>query len=1157
MIDIPRSAEGITKLLRSKGITTEQIIEITSNLSSLDFNFPNKEVFVLELIQDRWNDQKLVEYKKDYKIWELFNNMWCSIEDETVRKKLFKNLKFVPHMIQSLQLVDTNIVKFLNELYRTCSLINSSVTVDVTLDNGFKILSGALNLIQKVHANEKLETSCRLGLINELINLTDFENIPDVTTKISNSYCDILLLSTLKYMVKFEGKIGDDSIRRFTEYLGVFLFNNYFEPIKQLAKFIGKNKEMIDVDTSIVIFKKSITFLSKQNFVELEKIFTMLTCIHQTIAPELLKDLSMSKKSMSQEFLEDLLNKAKQKAQEEKLYDQVFWALITHILELDIEIGIKYSEQLMDLIRCQRTEHPEQSELLWKKIIICYTNAREYPKFLQEWELYCKKNNELSLFYLTNPDYTSIISQNITVLSLSQLNHILTRLIESVVSNATDVISKHTLEVCLQGLKHLSYVILPELQHILSKVFELDMGNNTSLWRIRFLIMEVYDNIIPQEQLELVSSDDYATLSKYVENPRDLFYYFFKLREYKTFNLSSIVEKFMNFVSDQTFKNEQRDVLEDVFTNWSSLVNIEFSKVQQEALMNLLLSEENIDILQTLFLDDNFFEESNLTYNLVNKLSSKFENDTAVSYMSWIPIQCFSKNIRIELINNLSSKSNTTLNDLNLINHLLEYPTFKSEIEMNLDLLYESTKLPDKIYQLENIVFERVWLNHISQSKDEVSSNFIKTSLKNITKNMGKDFKSYEIAYLVLKVSPSDMVKELNSVFIKKSSSKLSKSKDTNELIWFMGSLYTIFKKNDTSISEKVIRTVTSNIITATSSNIEKLDKRLLESSFLLYLTLTEGKLEYIFAQYMLLRCSGIESSRVLTGVEYAVSKCVQNDVDAFNTSFELVVTSLASEQNAYNKSLLELYNVQVHYLTKNNITGQQLFLKSLSNIYTYYDIYPNSRNVIVEVLESIKVLLVSKSWLFSQYSIELLLPMCLRITLFFLKDQSNSDDIFIATTKIVSNILLVHRVKISKRNHILNNFFCCYLELLSKNNNNELSMESAKALSRLIINFCEPSNVSTNQNSKKNNLDSKISLIRKSLRKDAPTLLIKYVHLSISHPFDLSIRKELTTCIYSIFDLLSKNEISLVNAVLDHSGKQYFKTVYADYTKTGKWRED
>lgn len=65
MTDIQQSAVTLTKLLRSKGATTDQVYSIVAQFQYIQFYFPNKEIFILELILHSWNDKSRVDFKSD------------------------------------------------------------------------------------------------------------------------------------------------------------------------------------------------------------------------------------------------------------------------------------------------------------------------------------------------------------------------------------------------------------------------------------------------------------------------------------------------------------------------------------------------------------------------------------------------------------------------------------------------------------------------------------------------------------------------------------------------------------------------------------------------------------------------------------------------------------------------------------------------------------------------------------------------------------------------------------------------------------------------------------------------------------------------------------------------------------------------------------
>lgn len=1160
-MDIPSSTDALTKLLRSKDTSIGEIFDIVSQFDHLDLYFPNKEVFVLELIGDRWNDQKLVAFKKDYRIWRLYSDMWVALGDEVILKKLFKHLKFVPHLIKTLQVVDSDISQFLYELKKTCLLVNSTLTIAVTLENANIIMGRILELLQRVPEEEYVRES-RNDLLDQIKTLTDINNVLEVTTKISTNYCNELLFPTIQYIARFGSETSDPGISFLTENLGRYLFSPSTDTVKLLEDFVAKKRNRFTPDVALVLFQKSISFMAKQNITQLEKIFSIIVELQPSLSAMLLKELSLSKKTMSQEFLENLLQNAIATASSDNLYDSDFWSLIFHVLDLDIEIGIQNTDQLLEIISKQKDAHKESTQLLLAKIVTCHSNAREFPQFLNKWESYCKHNGNSSLFLLTDPNFTETISRNISTLSIVQLKSIISQAITKIDKDCGNKTAIMVFKVVLRGLPRISYTILTELKGMFPKVFEIDVQKISELWEVRYLIMEVFDDIVPTETLESLDRETDAFINKSVV-PKELFFYFFKLREYKKFDISLIISKFMDFF--RTLDEQVRgQVIKEIFINWSTLINLTFPKDDLSYLINSLLSNEHIGLLDILFTDDNIFEEPNIMHCIVGKLSNSFENQIGLSYIGKIPLQCISKSIRIDLIDNISSKKLITEIDMQILNHVLANPTFKANIENNLDSLYYLMAQKINRMTYENEVFEKIWNNHLSQLKEEVTINFFENALKVLCEGIEKDefdVVYFQMAYLGLKTGNMHMFENLKTKFVQNSLrwiSEKSIKQNTPVLSWLLRCLYFVFKSDEKYIPQDAsMQLILSSITKMPAAILSHMEKDLIVSIFLLYSVLYMDDLEYLFAHYLVIREAGVDAELILPGIRGVINKSLKGNVDEFNNAFAITISSFGTDHHNYIEGLLELYEVQIECLNKDNIVGTHLFVKSISEFYTNSINFRCAKEGVLKILGTIQTLLISKSWLFSQYCIEMMFPMCLNLIILYVKSPNDSDDIFVSTTKLISNVLFVHRVKLSSRHHLVNALLCEYLELLSTYKSTLSTARSARSLSRLISNFCEPANILKTQASKRNDLTSKMSILKRSLRKYLPVLLVKYIYLSISSGFDPLVRKELTNAMYSVFDLLSPNEIALLNGALDNAGREYFRSLYASYKKMGKWHAD
>lgn len=1154
-MEIPQSAEGVSKLLRSKNITTHQIYEIVSEIfdSNTDIYFPNKEVFVLELIVDRWNDQKQLEFKLDYRIWELFNRMWKLLASDSHRKKIFKNLKFVPHLIQTLSSIENDTDLYINVFLETITLLNSCLTVEVSTENENKIIGSTLRLLLK---SGVVELQFRNRLIREVTTFTNFTRNRETNPKIATAFVMELFLPTLQYITLFPSDEHDESTKTLTAYIGRFLFSEQIDCTKQLEKFISAYGQELSVETITTLFRTCIQFLSRSDFTQLEKIFTLLVKVQPSVAPVLLSDLSISKKTMSQQFLENLFNEAHSALTTSD--NEGAWSLIGNILELDIEVGILNTKVLMDSLAKENIT--PQVVRTWSKLVQCHINAREYMQFLAIWKDYSEDEQKSNCF-LTEPSFFKVISENVPSLSTTQLRQLLSELVDEIILDITQITTIHVLTVILSGFHKLSYMILPEFKLILSKIFEVE-GHSSEFWNLKYHILEIYDDVIPEEQLAQIDGSFVKNAIKNKQVSSDFFFSIFKLRELKEFDLSTTVHEFSKFVTTLS-PTETTDVIKQLFQRWSSLVNLTFDKESLQKLVNILLQDSNIGLLEILFKDDDFFEESNILYFLVEKMSTMHENGLAMKYFTQIPIQCINKSVRVETINRITEKRHLGDQEVSVLCHLLSNPTFKSNIETDFNRLANVICQDSNTYLFENRLFETIWNNHLSQLKETNSLNFVEGFISKLSQGMEKEFElnNFQMAFYAIKGNTAlhQGLSTLRDQFISHAIHKLSKSKDvfqeTRLFSWLLRSLYYVCQKKSSAKDERL-----SKLVNELAKHLKKttsLDKQLFTSFFLLYSIVYQDKLEYLLAHYVVLRQMGIPSDDISPGVISVIEKSLEDGFHGFNNAFDTVIQSFSQLSGGVTDSILELY---IHFsvrLTKDNEVGTKLFVRSVSEFYTNCDSFIGKKDSILTVINCYKSLLITKNWLFPQFCMESLFPLSLKLNIASVcQKHENNDDIFVATTQLLSSILLFHRYRLSNRHHLINTSLCTLLGLISENSKYGLTHTSARSLARLINNFCEPSNISNN-NSTKSSLTSKVSAIKRPLRKYLPVLLLKYIHLAINSPFEIAVKQELVIGIYSIFDVLSQDELLIVNASLDNPGRTYYRTLYTEYKKRGKWHDD
>ncbi|AMD20601.1 HDL143Wp [Eremothecium sinecaudum] len=1130
----PQTAEGITKYLRSKTISTTEVCQIAQKIEAgeCEFYFPNAHVFIIELIIDRWNDAKNVDFKEDWNIWKLFNTLWLRIQDEDHQKKLLKGLRYISNLLQTIQLIKGSYDDFARVLLEQFRLINRTTAVQCSPEDSIKVIGGVLNLVLYC---EKPHLHLRESIISEAIILVDIENVTKSTSKLILAYLKHLLSPTMSYFYRFDFDSVDSYNVRLLNMLGKFLFNDNPNILANLKTFIEEGK--LELETATTLFKSTIYFLSGTDFKKLEDLFTMIVEISPESASKMLSALSHSKKTLSQEFLENLFNVT---------IPQEDLKLLSNIINLDIDVGIKNTNRLLKIL--SNAEPSNITIELWSKLVKCYVAARELPKFIDTLKEYANQT-ECDLL-LKDVRFFGVVVQSVPLLSVTQLKLLLNDLVDEIIRTKTAPTILVT-SIVVRGLKDISSSTLSELRLILAKIFEIQYIEVLEFWDLRYHVLEVYEDLLTEDS---ASSFDIKQLLGTVKKPPVTFFLnIFKLRELVEFKMEEVICSFMACLAELS---SAEDVLLELFQRWSSIVELTFSKEDIENLILISLKDDNISIFDEIFKDDDFFEENRIMQILVTHLAGMINNESCLNLLIQIPIQCINKHIRVETINKTMEKPQLLEQDLRLLKHLLLNPTFKSYLESDPDQLMKVVSQPSAIYFTKNDVFEIVWLNNVNNIRAPECKSYIMHTISTLLSQIKQQFSFpvYKLSYYVVQSTP-DTISECNELrkqYISGVTAYLESltnfDKNAELVSWLLKSLYYI------SESGKEAEKVPDNLIEKLSLGLRRTrNPLLLESFFMLLTTRNTEKLKYLLAHYLVLRSYNVEKTNLRLSIESLVKRVLLLDENSFNDSFELIIASFAECSTENIIWLVELYEIFTAFLSKSNTKGTFLFTKSISEFHTNSNLYIGNREAIVTVINIYKNYLSTKPWLFPQYAIELLFPMCIKLNVSMsARNQENWDDCYILTTQLLSSVLIYHRYKLSSRHHLMNTSICSLLEIISSDTN--LTANSARSLARLITNLCEPSNVS---DFAKDSLNSKITFIKRSLRRFLPVILLKFINLSVSKPFSMSIRNELTISIYSIFDVLSPTEFAIVNANIDSADRAYLKALYDDYRKVGKWRDD
>lgn len=1155
------SAEQLTKTLRSKTIKSDEVVEIVDGLDGKSPYFPKGDIFIMDLIVDRWNDQKNSDFRENPKIWALFNRTWVKINDPELLKATFKNLRFghILKLVLEKYTKDNNdTVEFMGYLNETFELLVQSIT---TFQLNYESATQIMACIFDICSRTKFEE--RTSIVQKALNLINYNShLLKINSKMSSFFTETLLLSILNYITAFETSSKDANlIELMKSYVVTFLFNDKIiglESSKLLEKFF--NGKTISNESAVNFFSIAMDSLSRKNFKQLEPIFLMITKNRDEVAPILLHKLASTKKTLSHEFLDIQMKESLMKTlnKETDEYFDLHWSLLEYTLQLDIELGIKYSNEILDLLVNNYVKIQHKCLGLWTELIKCHISAREFYNFFSKLKTYFTSKED-QLMMLRNKSFSAKISNSLALLSSSQLKELLSEYMTDITSNTLSQISARLFTILLEGFQYLEISSLSEFKPLLSNIFDLEDSNYPEQWAIKFLIMDHYDDIIESENLLSYTLDD--NLNKILSenfNNFEVYLFFLKVREFIEYPMKPVESKLMDFLNGSKEKVNQTMY---ILSNWFTIVNSCFDIENIQTLLNTISQDENLEKLQDLIKDDDIFEETFVVTAIIDSITGHLKRSHNSKVFQMIPIQCFNKNKKIYIIDSISQLDDINKEHCSTLVHLLEFPTFKTKIETDPEFFFKFFEKIDKKNMLSEDIFKCIWNHHSMHSQDSVSQNFMEKLVEIIKSNLlnnGFNETYFFIAYLIAKNENIKTLEEFKSQFISKIPSFISQSNDNGTTAWVLECFYQIMSNIGISSNYKVIKNCVELLTSPASPTV---DRQIKSALFLLYSLTNEDDLHFVFAHYISFRMEGIDYDRLNTGMRNLIERTAEYDTLKYNRAISIINMTLNDCKPDLMPYLVEIMVLLIKYIKKDNVIGSKLILRMISIFYTNIDKLEPFDTITVDFVEIVHELCIKKSWIFDQYTLEQLLPLCLDLSYKFVfrEDQTtnySNEDILISIFKLFTALLNIHRVKFNQRFHIINAFYCQIMDYVLNYRNYGLTIDSVKVLSRSIVNYCEP-NITGNKTT--NKTTSNVNAVKQSLRRHVPIILVKYIELIVnpSSSIENTVRQEMNPAIYAVFDLLSNNELEIVSTLLDGSGRQYLKTLYSDYKKVGKWQEN
>lgn len=1134
------TAEGITRFLRSKDTSIDNIVKASNDLldDELDVYLPNKVIFVFELLCDRLGDNRAKQFRHRLDIWHLFNKTWVLLDSEPkLRNRTFQGLKFGEALAYSLNISPCS-KEFLETITKTINLVRfySTLNNHSIFDFSIEILAHYLELIFQLSGElEEPQVSTIIDDISSFFQA--IVSAEKLSKKFTSNFASTALPSILKLSEERQ-----QSYPRLLSIIKQILFTKETqENLIPDLKLLIKTKPS---DGAIVSYYRIIIdTISKNDIESAEKMFTLITDEYPSSSEKLLEYLSSIKRTLSQAFLDTIVDKEFSKERQN-------WNLILSVLELDIEIGIKNAEKIMTSLETQ--DYTRDLDL-GEQLVNCFIRARELVNFFELWSKVISYNSKSKWFQQA---FTDFVSNNIHVLSFSQLK----TLVEFLLSYEVGTSQLILLNTVVQGLfKTQDDSLVQKSKALFVPIWGLKEDRN-ELWYLKLQLLCLYEDIL--------DSDGFETVIQNSQSPKCInhFYTLFRIREIYEFQISSIAASFTKYLKNSS----SSEIYRTLFTRWFVLINTFFTNEQIEQIVGSMLAGNHL--ASNILYNELLFEQPRITEALISKVSKSLEKKTDTSFkieiLKLIPIQSYPKRLKPVILDQLVShlldkNASEEEKTLGAIEHILQTPTFKSKIESDIATIIKlSKKFP------QNTIFERVWSHHVSQVKESISQEFIRSIVEEVTRSFSKSkstklSSTFYIALTILSNRPSleeDKLSKLQAAFVEASKSLLNSiigsktvQSKLSEISWLLKVLYQLNLSVDDFLSLK--------------PSIQKFGKQLggvdsssdVEASIFLFFSKfsnTSGfTTEYFEALYIVLRDSGVSSEKLLEALENVISKLPEEE---FLHSFNLLAQSFDDDTSIL--YLVEILSVYWKQFDKKSDSSVKLFVKSLSTVVLHFKKISNSQ-ALIHIINACRTILVEKTWIVSQYALELIITL-LSVSADSLLVENNecSVSIYTSITLALSNILLLHRYRLSNRHHITLSLFKSLLVCLTKRQRTDTNLSDsiicAEAFSRVLTNLCEPSQHSFRQ-SKESSLSSSTSDAKRSLRKYLPVLLLSYIYFALKYSFDSRVREALLPGIFNIFDVLSQDELVLVSTSLDYSGRTYYRSLYEDYKKIGKWRTD
>lgn len=1130
------SAESLTRFLRGKDVGPAEVAATGHALllGAVAVHLPNAAQFLFELVCDRMNDHaKFLRWKLQPELWQLWAETWTrlghSLLDVEVRSKIFRRVKLVSVITAMLDqaaqpapkgkkakqpAASVSVLPVLPAMFGAVKVFTSSGFIAIDEFSAVSLLGSYVNVIHSMDALtlEAAQVNSWTALVHELYSLPHQSATYKPSKKSTAKYFGEVLPVQLAVLALRPHLELDDTYAALHSIFVSVLFGPHQTALASNIQTLIESGSSLTAQAVTYLFEQVIAHLAAKDITMCEIVFETITKDKfALLAEQLLAILSKVNKALSTTFFQRIYDTETAKKDPN-------WRLVAYLVNLDPELCLA---KWRDVVDACSSASEESITFLAENLAQGFVRARDYSLFLSTVYPHALQKN-------SGWKCDAVVAE-----LASRVNELSGNQIRALTKTFLDEQAHQPLCVLLRGLLSCS----PSKQDQSKLLFADYAFCFPGCPQIAYYVLCIYGAEVSESHPELlekvVNSESWSQYDVYLS---------LRVAELSGQTDKIDAKAFKKYLSGLTSAAE----VTQLFERWLVLLACfgDLHSAFFQRLFALCSKDEVLGLLQanlTILFELPPMLTSLLSYLQTQKMPYKYDIFTLLPP---IVLRKFFAQFQTEICKEAET-SPKNISARKALVHILEQPTLSSSIEKNYTSLWNliDSATPDT-QDLSIKIATNVWNAHLANFKDQASKLFVEGCIASLQKAFAQKPKKVDLA--MAKIVLSTNFQEISAAQNKLMTAYITThaKQKPDDLQSYLSSLAELqlsqLDKNGQAAIKKVISKYGSGDISPKS-------KSLLFS--LVTQISTEQSAAFVVSLFVALDSTS-EKQQDLQNLSDYLRKL---STPTFNALYSSTVKAILEAPPQFIPSLVDLVTALVPLLNKQHHEEHtKIFIASILAVADRMaDLTQHGPDSLLRFLTRITSMVSDHMWAFKQYTVELTLAL-VDLVARRLPAGPLAEQLYTATTNLLSYIVLFQRFRLSSRYHLVIAVMSSLMQPLTAQGKVAGSVECAKSYARLVTSLCEPQV----QGSKSNELTSQAAIYKRALRKYAHMLLVNYVHLQLTSTFSGEVNDALVPAIHSIFTLLSKTELHLVNQCLDTLGKTYYRTLYSGYREHGKWKD-